>query len=244
MLVPDLGRTTWVVTVRDPANDDHGPGSYRYPTDGVFKPGVFDLLAFQVGYDENNLVFRFEMRGPVENPWGSPNGLAIQLFDVYINTGTGANPLMRGARNAAVEGGWDYALTIAGWNYGFFTAASPEKASAVPLTIITDPGKNMVVAKIPLSAIPGDPATWKYAVAVLSNDGYGPNGVRDVTPDGGQWAVGGAPNDKNHTRILDYLWPEGATPTQEEMLSTYTPSQSDPASLGPDGFAQVKLYVP
>lgn len=245
MLVPDLGRTTWIVTVRDPANDDHGPGSYTYPGDAVFKPGVFDLLAFQVGYDENNLVFRFEMRGPVENPWGSPNGLAIQLFDVYINTGAGANPLMRYGRNTAIEGGWDYALSLAGWNFGFFTADAPDKAaSSVPVTIITDPGKNMVIAKIPLSAIPGDPAAWKYAVAVLSNDGYGINGVRDVTAEGGQWALGGAPNDKNHTRIVDYLWPEGEMPTQEEMLSTYTASQSDPASLTAADFPQVRMYVP
>ncbi len=245
MLVPDLGRTTWVVTVRDPANDDHGPGSYTYPADAVFKPGVFDLLAFQVGYDENNLVFRFEMRGPVENPWGSPNGLAIQLFDVYVNTGTGANPLMRGARNTSLDMGWDYALAIAGWNYGFFTAAEPEKISTtVPVTIITDPGKNMVIAKIPLGSIPGDPLSWTYAVAVMSNDGYGINGVRDVTAEGGQWALGGAPNDKNHTRIVDYLWPEDATPTQEEMLSTYTASQSDPASLTANDFPQVRMYIP
>ncbi len=245
MLIPDLGRTTWVVTASDPANDDHGPGTYTYPTDGVFKPGVFDLLSFQVGYDENNLVFRFEMRGPVENPWGSPNGLAIQLFDVYINTGTGANPLMRNGRNTSLETGWDYALTIAGWNYGFFTAAAPEKAaSSVPVTIITDPGKNMVIAKVPLSSIPGDPTVWSYAVGVLSNDGYGINGVRDVTAEGGQWTLGGAPSDKNHTRIVDYLWPEGATPTQEDMLSTYTPSQSDPASLTAADFPQVKMYAP
>lgn len=245
MLVPDLGRTTWVVTVRDPANDDHGPGAYTYPTDGVFKPGIFDLLAFQVGHDENNLVFRFEMRGPVENPWGSPNGLAIQLLDVYINTGAGAESLMRYGRNAAVEGGWDYALSLAGWNYGFFTASEPDKAvGSVPVTIITDPGKNMVIAKIPLDAIPGDPTTWKYAVAVLSNDGYGINGVREVAATGGQWALGGAPNDRNHTRIMDYLWPEGAIPSQEEMLSAYTASQSDPASLKAADFPQVKLFVP
>ncbi|MBI4731910.1 MAG: glycoside hydrolase [Chloroflexi bacterium] len=245
MLVPDLGRTTWVVTVRDPANDDHGPGAYTYPTDGVFKPGVFDLLSFQVGYDETNLVFRFEMSGPVENPWGSPNGLAIQLFDVYINTGAGANPLMRSGRNAALDTGWDYALTLAGWNYGFFTASDPEKAStSVPVTIITDPGKNMVIAKVPLSSIPGDPTTWAYAVAVLSNDGYGINGARDVTETGGQWQLGGAPADKNHTRVIDYLWPEGSTPTQEEMLSTYIPSQSDPASLTAADFPQIKMYLP
>jgi carbohydrate-binding DOMON domain-containing protein len=97
---------------------------------------------------------------------------------------------------------------------------------------------------VPLSAISGDPATWTYAVAVLSNDGYGINGVRDVSAEGGQWALGGAPSDKNHTRIVDYLWPEGSTPTQEEMLSTYTPSQSDPASLTAAEFPQAKMYLP
>lgn len=243
MLVPDLGTTTWVVTVRDPANDDNGPGTYTYPTDGVFKPGVFDLLAFQVGYDENNLVFRFEMRGPVENPWGSPNGLAIQLIDLYINTGTGANPLLRSGRNASLDTGWDYALSLAGWNYGLFTATDPEKASTtIPVTIITDPGKNMVIAKVPLSSIPGDPTTWAYAVAVLSNDGYGINGARDVAVEGGQWAFGGASADKNHTRIIDYLWPIDLTPTQAEMLAMYTPSQSDPASLTPADFPQLQMY--
>ena len=232
--LPDLGNTTWVVTANDPANDDHGPGTYTYPTDGVFKKGVFDLLKFQVGYDKYNLVFRFEMNGPVENPWGAPNGLSIQVVDIYINTGTSANPMMRNGRNTAVEGGWDYALSVGGWNYGFFTAADPEKAStSVPVTIITDPGNNRITAKIPLNSLPGDPKTWAYAVAVLSNDGYGINGVRDVNAVGGQWAVGGADANPNHTRIIDYLWPEGATPTQEEMLSTYAPD-----------FPQVKLYRP
>jgi alpha-amylase/alpha-mannosidase (GH57 family) len=242
MLVPDLGRTTWVVSIADPANDDHGPGLYTYPVDAVFKPGVFDLLNFEVGVDENNLVFRFEMRGPVENPWGSLNGLAIQLVDVYINTGTGSNPMLRNGRNAALDTGWDYALSLAGWNYGFFTASDPEKiSSTVPVTIMTDPGKNRILAKIPLDSITGDPTNWTYAVAVMSNDGYGINGVRDVTTEGGQWVLGGAAADKNHTHIIDYLWPESSLPTQEEMLSTYLPSQADPASLTAADFPQLKM---
>ncbi len=248
MLLPDLGRTTWVIDVNDPANDDHGPGTYEYPTDGVFVPGVFDLLNFKVGYDENNLVFRAEMRGPVDNPWGAPNSLSIQTIDVYIETDGASNGtrLLRNARNAALasEYAWDYALTIAGWNYGLFTSSSPEKASAdFPLTIFTDPGKNVIVAKVPLSAIPGDPATWAYAVTVMSNDGYGVNGLRDVLPEKEQWRVGGGADDSNHTRIIDLLWPEGSTPTQEEMLSNYPPSTSDLASLSPDDFAQLQMYM-
>jgi hypothetical protein len=64
-----------------------------------------------------------------------------------------------------------------------------------------------------------------------------------VTAAGGQWAVGGAPADKNHTRVIDILWPEGSTPTQAEMLSTYTPSQSDPGSLTAADFPRVKMYI-
>ncbi len=246
MQLPDLGRTTWLVDLADPANDDHGPGSYTYPTDAVFKPGVFDLLEFKVGNDGNNLVFSVQMRGAVDNPWGAINGLSLQLIDIYIDTDGAANGarLLRNGRNAALSSGyaWDYAVSVAGWNAGVFTAASPESADKnIPLTIITDPGKNLIIAKIPLSAIPGNPAAWKFAVVVLSNDGYGINGVRDVTANGGQWSVGGAPADKNHTRILDLLRPAGLTPTQEELLLAYTPSQSDPASLGPDDFPQIQM---
>ena len=249
LLLPDLGRITWVVDVSDPLNDDHGPGGYVYPGDGVFTPGVFDLASFRVGYDENSLVFRVEMRGAVENPWGAANGLSIQLIDIYIDTDGPANGarLMRNARNAAFSEayGWDLGLSLAGWNYGFFTANAPESILRdVPVTIIADPGKRVVIAKIPLDAIPGDPATWAYAVAVLSNDGYGINGVREVIPAAEQWRLGGAPSDTNHTRIVDILWPAGNTPTQEEMLSSYSSSQGDPSSLGLADFPQLEMYRP
>jgi hypothetical protein len=206
-------------------------------------------LEFKVGNDGNNLVFSIQMGGPVENPWGAPNGLAIQLVDIYIDTDGAASGtrLLRNGRNAALASGsaWDVALSLAGWNYGFFKSAAPETADkSVPVNIITDPGRNLIIAKIPLSAIPGDPSQWKFAVAVMSNDGYGINGVRDVTTEGGQWVLGGASADKNHTRIIDILWPAGMTPTQEEMLSAYTPSQADPASLGPDDFPQVQMFLP
>jgi carbohydrate-binding DOMON domain-containing protein len=101
------------------------------------------------------------------------------------------------------------------------------------VTVIADPGNRRITAKIPLGTIPGDPTTWSYVVAVMSNDGYGINGVRDVAPEGGQWVVGGADSNPNHTRILDYLWLEGSMPTQEEMLSTYSPD-----------YPQVKLFKP
>ena len=36
------------VSFKDPTGDDNGPGSYTYPTDGVYKRGSFDMTAFDV----------------------------------------------------------------------------------------------------------------------------------------------------------------------------------------------------
>ena len=96
------------------------PGSYLYPTDGVFADSVFDVDHFSVGSDGINLVFTFDFVGPVENSWNSSNGLSVQTLDVYIDTdpgaGTGARMLMPGRNAALQEGyGWEYAIWAEGW---------------------------------------------------------------------------------------------------------------------------------
>jgi carbohydrate-binding DOMON domain-containing protein len=233
IVVPDLGITTWLFSVTDPLGDDYGPGYYTYPTDGVFKSGVFDLTSFDVGTDGENLVFRIELAG---------------LVDIYLDTTpSSGSQVMRDARNAAFPSGssWDYVLSLAGWNYGVFSADNPEVAlSTLPLTILTDPVNKYIIAKIPLASIPGDPLTWGYGVVVLSNDGYGKNGVREVAETGGQWVLGGALPDQNHTRIIDYLWPGGLTPTQEDMLSNYPSSTSETTEWTIIDYPQVLMYYP
>src|SRR4030042_3788025 len=122
MIVPDLGTTNLVLDIADPERDDYGPGTYMDPSDAVFQAGCYDILDFQVGSDTENIVFKFIMRGPVENPWGSPNGLSVQTFDIYIDTngdGQGGINFLPG-RNLALQDGftWDYALTVEGWEPG------------------------------------------------------------------------------------------------------------------------------
>lgn len=250
MLVPDLGRITWMVNIDDIVGDDHGPGNYVYPSDGVFVDGVLDLVNFKAGTDEESFVFRIEMRGPVDNPWGSPNGLAIQTVDIYIDVDGSNNGtrLLRNARNTAFTSNfaWDYAITAAGWNSGFFTAADPEIADPnVSLTIITDPGRRNILVKIPRGSISGDMTNWAFGVAVYSQDGYGPNNIREILPVAERWRVGGAPQGvTNYTRIMDYLWRAGDTPTQEEMLSNYVPQSGLSSDLSADEFPLVQMIRP
>jgi carbohydrate-binding DOMON domain-containing protein len=253
LVVPDLGLTTTVLEVIDPEGDDHGPGTYTYPSDGVFASGAFDLTSFTVGYDEENIVFKFIVAGPVENVWGSPNGLSVQTFDIYVDQDgpeTGARRMLPG-RNAALTAdfGWDYALWIEGWYPGIYAPGQegPEPVD-VEWTILVDPGQSKVTVKVPKELLGDDPESWSYLAVLLGQEGYPATGVwrvRDVEARAQQWRFGGAPDDTNHTRILDVAYPVDLSPTQEEALGSYPPSaEGDMDALDPDDFAQLPMIRP
>jgi alpha-amylase/alpha-mannosidase (GH57 family) len=253
LVVPDLGLTTNVLEVVDPGGDDNGPGSYTYPTDGVFGGGAFDLTSFSVGYDEENIVFKLTVAGPVENVWGSPNGLSVQTIDIYIDQNgpeTGARLLLPG-RNAALskEFAWDYAIWVEGWVPGIYVpgAEAPEQVD-VQWTVLVDPGQSKVTVKVPKELLGSDPENWAYAAVLLGQEGYPATGVwrvRDVEATAKQWRFGGGPADTNHTRIVDLAWPAGAGLSQAEILGTYPPSQdTNLDALGPDDFCQIPMIRP
>ena len=251
LVVPDLGTTNIVLDIMDPERDDYGPGSYTYPSDAVFQAGCYDILNFQVGWDDENIVFKFTMRGAVDNPWGSPNGLSIQTFDIYIDEdgdGNGGVNFLPG-RNLALQEGfsWDYAITIEGWEPGVYTPGetAPERiATSSDIQILADPGQQRVTIRIPRSILGDNPEEWKYAAMVLSQEGYPSSGVqrvRDVNQNAEQWRFGGAPADTNHTRVIDFVWPEAGV--QESWLSDYTPSQTTQTDLTVNDFARVGMLV-
>jgi len=252
IVIPDLGRTTTVLAVSDPAGDDHGPGSYTYALDGVFQAGCFDLVTFTVGYDEQNIVFKFVMRGPVENVWNSPNGLSVQTFDIYIDQdgpgGGGARLLLPGRNAALAEGdGWEYAIWAEGWFPGLYQPGPDGKPVQVDATfdVIADPVQHKVTVRVPKKVLGDHPEKWRYLAVVLGQEGFPSSGVwraRDVNAQAEQWRFGGGPADTNHTRIMDIAWPAGRTPTQEEALGRYTPSQEKNMDLlGPEDFAHLPM---
>ncbi|MBP8997951.1 MAG: hypothetical protein KBG10_06665, partial [Anaerolineaceae bacterium] len=67
--------------------------------------------------------------------------------------------------------------------------------------------------------------------------------VRDIQATNAQWKFGGAPDDVNHTRIIDLVWSAEDTPTQEEILGTYPSSAGPIETLGADDFAQIPLLL-
>lgn len=250
--VPDLPIPNVFLEIEDPEHDDYGPGTYLYPKDQVFKPGVFDLIGLTAGYDDEDYIFRFQFRGPVINEWDSPNGLSVQAIDVYLDTngpGAGERMLLPG-RNAALTSdyAWDYAIWAEGWTSGIYT---PGDQGPVQIdhgyTIITNPGQRRVTIRVPRGLIPGDPSTWALAVAILSQEGFPAAGVwrvRDVQEQAEQWRIGGGTGSPADTRILDILWPADRQPTQESLLRHGNPADVDIGSLGPDQLPQVPMIAP
>ena len=248
--VPDISAMTVLIDVEDPTGDDHGPGGYTYPLDEVFVAGSYDLTRFQVGTDDEHLIFAFEVRAPIANPWNSPRGLSVQTFDVYVDTGPdgegGARLLLPG-RNAALPlgHGWEYALTVEGWDSAFYVAdaagALEERQPSFDLVVF--PAKGRVVVRLPRELFPGgDPAEWGYAAALMSQEGFPSASVRrirDIERSAERWRLGGGSGAVNQPRILDVAWPEGGV--QEEMLSDYPPATGSIDGLTADDFGRIPL---
>ncbi len=259
LVMPDLGEINIILRVTDPIGDDYGPGTYIYPKDMVFKDSVFDVRTFEVGYDAENLVLTFEFVGPVENPWGSPNGLSVQTLDVYIDKdpgmGTGARLLLPG-RNAALpeDYGWEYAIWAEGWNPQVMQVDSETLAPIVyseassSMRIVVDAARNAVIVRVPRHFFgEGNPEEWAYAAVVLGQEGFPSQGVwrvRDVEPEPAQYRFGGGPEDINHTRIIDLVYPEDGDLEQASILSDYPSLQGSIDALGPDDFVQIPMLYP
>lgn len=249
-----IGAYTSAIEVQDPEGDDHGPGSYTYPTDTVFEAQVFDINTFQVSYNDKYVMFAFNFFGPITNPWGSSIDLSLQSMDVYVDTdpgaGTGSRLLLPGRNLGLQEGyGWDVAVWGEGW-YPEVLVPDPESGEALSanteIKILVDPATNTVTLRVP-RVIFGDstPENWAYAAVVMSQDGYPSLGVwriRDVNQSAEQWRLGGAAAGNNHTRVVDMVWSADYDGTQADFLSNFTPNDKGQSDLTIDDFALIPMF--
>jgi carbohydrate-binding DOMON domain-containing protein len=202
-------------------------------------------------------VARFDMGGAVRNPWNSAIRLSLQTFDLYIDvdpgSGTGGLQLLEGRNASLADGfGWEYAVWVEGWSQRVLVpdaAGRPKELPGTPVKVIVSEPDGMVTVIVDRSVLKADtPASdWAYAAAVLSQEGFPSSGVRrvrDIQSDAAQWRLGGAPDDTNHTRIVDLAWPAGTVPTQEQMLLGYESTKASVDSLGPGDFARVGMIRP
>ncbi|WP_265523403.1 glucodextranase DOMON-like domain-containing protein [Oerskovia flava] len=176
---------TKVGTIPDPAGDDHGPGSYLYPSDGAFNPGSFDLTGLDVYEDGDTVRFVVSTAGEIRNPWGG-NGMSTQRVNIYLSDGfsRARTPLLPGT-NTSAAGPWQYAVVADGRNDssrlggGTYDADLTRVADA-QLTVIPS-GK--IISSVPADALDEvDLRTAGYQVSMFSaaEDGEGIGNVRPI----------------------------------------------------------------
>lgn len=224
VFVPRPTEGMLVFRMDDPEGDDYGPGTYTYPTNAVFEPGVFDLTSFDVYETENDVIFHVQLRGPIDNVWGSPIGLSVQTIDIYIDTdgvrGSGSTEALAGRRvRIAEDSAWEYAIWVEGWNQALFSA----DGTALPARVraVTDPIHRRVTIQVPKTAIGSPSPEWGYIVFVLGQEGFPASDslrVREVMTFAQEWRFGGGHDGPYDPNVVDMLAAPGE---QERMLSGY-----------------------
>jgi hypothetical protein len=240
--IPTLIQGVEVFAMEDPAGDDHGPGSYVYPTDEVFDvDGLFDLVRYAVYDADDRWQLAIDLTA-LTNPWNGPQGFSHPIANLYLDVSDGGSTEMFEEGAAAKVGfdpehPWDVFLRVTGWPaYGrhLWTAAG-EGPHLVE--VASDPKRGRIIVTIPKTLLP-EIAGWHYVI-VGSQDGYGANYYRPVGETAGQWTGGGNPDPFVGPLAYDILCPEGTT--QEVILSSFNSTAKTFATLLP---IEVELQSP
>jgi carbohydrate-binding DOMON domain-containing protein len=204
------------VTFKDPTGDDNGPGTYKYPTDTVYKKGSFDLTEFTVEKKGNKIDFTVGLAAAMEDPWRMGKGFATQMVFIFIDTdgkeGSGHTEGVPGLNvQFAPANAWDKLIILSPQEPARVKKEVETKASSVKGDIIVPARTKGAGKKITGNVdveIAGDPSQWFYQVIVQSNEGF-PAGndllTRKVNEYEGQHRFGGGNDGDCDPHVIDLL---------------------------------------
>jgi hypothetical protein len=223
----------------DPSGDDNGPGTYRYPTNPVYTPGIFDLENVEVYTEGDQVRFVTRIRGNITNQFGGDQ-ISHQRINVYLGSADGgAVPAMPGT-NMDVASPWSRAVVIDG-RFGLAGVYAPDGSKVSGGTLSTSPGTREIVLTVPRSSLGGvDLSTARYGVAMFGNaeGGEGIGNVRPVydldywqNPGPDFWWIGGSRSTASAAAPAS--GPTRPTTTATPATRTRSTSSSRPARRRP-----------
>lgn len=228
-------------TMNDPVGDEHGYGTYQYPSNISFQPyqGLFDILQFQVKAGPGGVIFFDTTFRKITNPWAAPEGFIHQNLRIFIDTTPGKGSLGLAERGAMVRFhprfAWDVGLKVVGWeNSRIFTLADGTLQVKHLRVGLLDDGRT-IRAAVPESLIGKPASNWHYYVLVGSYDGFGDDFFRKVAPKPGEWVIGGGTGKHLDPRVMDLLAPSKGKHSQEKQLQSFEVETGKLAELYPVG---------
>jgi len=209
---------TTMYDVSDPAGDDTGMGSYRYPTTTNLKPGSMDITHFTVRSDDQNVYFLLKFKNLSDPGWHPEYGFQLTYVAIAID-----KDRKRGSGQIDVGMNAHYTLdsnfafeNIIYLGGGFRVENDSGKILAEYLPVSGDeknPLGNMQAKSIEFSVpikILGTPMPlWRYSVLVGCQDDHGGAGIgefRAVEKQAGEWVGGGKINPAG-PNVYDVLLP-------------------------------------
>jgi glucoamylase len=179
-VVGELTGGTTALDVADPDGDDHGPGTYAYPTAADFHAGAYDVQRFQVISDANTVYLQTRLRD-LTPTFGSPIG--AQLLDVYVRR-PGVSPVSDQAaypqRNYTLGDSWTQRIEVQGFAAPVWVDAAGTALDGA--AVRSSQTTRTITIALPKSTF-GTPGTgWEFAVVLHGQDGFSADQARGFAP--------------------------------------------------------------
>lgn len=223
------------VTLKDPAGDDNGPGTYRYPTDSVYKKGSFDITELTVEKKGTKVDLTVTLGTQLEDPWKMGKGFATQMVFVFIDTdgkeGSGHTEGLPGLNiQFAPSSAWEKVIILSPQEPARVKKEAEMKAGGLKGDILVPDrtkgsGKKISVT-VDGAQLQGDPSQWGIQAVMQSNEGFPGDKdllTRKVNEYEGQHRFGGGNDGECDPHVIDVLagnakGDASETKAQHEML--------------------------
>lgn len=223
---------TLLLDVTDPSGDDNGPGNYAYPTSDNFKPGAYDIQAFQVYDAGSDVIFRLKTRN-LAPTFGSP--LGAQLVDVYVHVPGAATTSTAASfpqRNYRIDAGsaWSRLVEAQGFGQRYIDASG---ATLGTVAISANEISRFITFRVTKASLGTPGPGWGFTVVLTGQDGFSPDQARGFqpTPQDFQFGVCAAPSADPHCtfapnlvpKAVDVITPPGVVQSNELDYTLHSP---------------------
>ncbi len=201
-----------IASLDDSEGDDHGPGTYTYPTADAYQSGAFDLRSVSVAQTPSLVQFEFEVEN-LYDVWGgrfSPHLFAVWVSDPNASGGTTESLDDLGA-NVSFEKSWHYRLHVGGWSMAAVDAGGSDltgdDGSTISPQSTVDFDADTVTLTIDRAAFDGtDPADLEVVAGVGSAEYSAFRPVQE-TASGHRFGGAKAGAVDNAPRLIDVTTP-------------------------------------
>lgn len=204
-----------VFSMDDEKGDDHGPGTYRYPTHEAFKRGICDIERFAIFSDETRVYFRVTMNRmikPVFNP-ETKETFTPAVYVCIMNPEKGGMPSGNFSGIPFRKGEGYHVLISAGFGVSVTDQLRKKVIiSEKSIDRMRDEGARTLSFSLPVALIGTPRNSWKIMLISGLQTDYG-EGVTygnpvDIEETAGPFVCGGAVGEPV-PRFFDILLPPG-----------------------------------